>query len=260
MVQNPVNMNAGTTWDPAAYAKHASFVPALGADVLALLDPRPGEHILDLGCGDGVLTEEIVAAGAVVVGVDASAPMVRAAQRRGLDARVMNGHALPFHAEFDAVFTNAALHWMLRRAAVASGVFAALRPGGRFVGEMGGSGNVAALRQALTDAVVEMGYALPEDVPQWYPTEQEFGLVYGAVGFVGIEARLIARPTPLPSGAHAWFRTFRAGFLDTVGVPEKRRDELADRAAAKAEAILPRDADGHVLADYIRLRFSMRKP
>jgi trans-aconitate methyltransferase len=251
--------NPASRWDPKAYAANAAFVPALGAPVLALLDARPGERVLDLGCGDGVLTERIVAAGASVLGVDASEAMVAAAQARGLDARVGDGQRLAFDAEFDAVFSNAALHWMLDPAAVARGVFRALRPGGRFVGEMGGQGNIATLRQSLREAITAMGYSGLADDPQWYPGVEAFTEVYAAAGFTDIEARLIPRPTPLEGGTRPWFLTFRAGFLDAVGVPEHDRDRLADAASAKADAALPRDAQGRVLADYVRLRFSMRK-
>src|SRR4051812_24270218 len=126
------------TWAPDAYLQHAGFVPALGAGVLELLDPQPGERILDLGCGEGSLTQELVARGAVVLGVDSSDAQVAAARARGLDARVMDGEALAFEHEFDAVFSNAALHWMRRPDAVVAGVARALRPGGRFVAELGG--------------------------------------------------------------------------------------------------------------------------
>ena len=251
--------NSASRWDPAHYARFAAFVPALGAPVLALLAPAPGERILDVGCGDGVLTEQIVAAGARVVGVDASTDMIAAAVAKGLDARVGDAQALTFAAEFDAAFSNAALHWMLDANAVARGVFAALKPGGRFVGEMGGDGNVATLRRVLRDTVVAMGFTPPAHDPQWYPTVAAFAAIYAAAGFTDIEAQLIDRPTPLPTGAYDWFRTFRVGFLDTAGVPEDRRDDLARRAATIADAAL-RQPDGSVAADYVRLRFSMRKP
>lgn len=252
-------VNRASHWDPEHYAQHAAFVPALGAPVLALLDPRAGEHILDVGCGDGVLTEKLVAAGAIVTGIDASPEMVGAAQARGVDAWVVDAQAMTFAADFDAAFSNAALHWMLDPAAVAAGVFAALKPGGRFVGEMGGEGNIATLRLILRETVVEMGFTPPNDDPQWYPSVTALEHIYRAAGFAAIAAELIPRPTPLPTGAYDWFRTFRAGFLDVAGVPEDQRDALARRAAARADAAL-RTADGTVVADYVRLRFSMRKP
>ena len=121
------------TWSPDAYLHHAGFVPALGAGVVDLLDPKPGERILDLGCGEGTLTATIRARGTQVVGVDNSDAQVAAARTRGLDARVMDGESLTFDREFDAVFSNAAMHWMRRPDAVIAGVRRALRPGGRFV-------------------------------------------------------------------------------------------------------------------------------
>ena len=141
--------NPASRWVASDYATNAGFVPALGAPVLDLLAPRAGERILDLGCGDGVLTRRIAESGAEVVGVDTSESLLAAARAAGLNARAMSGEALAFDAEYDAVFSNAALHWMLDGAAVAAGVFRALKPGGRFVGEMGGHGNIASLRAAL---------------------------------------------------------------------------------------------------------------
>ena len=123
-------------WSAERYAETAHFVPALGARVLELLAPASGERILDLGCGDGLLTEKIAAAGATVVAVDAGPDMVAAARARGLDARVIDGQKLPLAGEFDAVFSNAALHWMRDQEAVLRGVYRALKPRGRFIAEM----------------------------------------------------------------------------------------------------------------------------
>lgn len=246
-------------WSPTDYAKNAAFVPALGKPVLDLLGPVAGLRVLDLGCGDGVLTAALVEAGAEVVGVDASPDMVAAAVARGIDARVMDGHALDFDAAFDAVFSNAALHWMLDPPAVAAGVFRALRPGGRFVGEMGGHGNVGQLRAALRAELDARGYPVPAEDPQWYPTPEAFGAIYDGAGFEAIEARLIDRPTELPGGAADWFKTFRAGFLDTAGVEDDAIDAVAAAAEARAAPAL-RQPDGRWLADYVRLRFTMRKP
>ena len=132
--------DAGQAWDRLAYAQNARFVADLGAPVLDLLAPRPGERILDLGCGDGALTHRIATAGAHVVGCDASPALLAAAAARGLPVHLADGRALPFSNEFDAVFSNAALHWMRHPEAVVAGVRRALRPGGRFVGEFGGHG------------------------------------------------------------------------------------------------------------------------
>lgn len=246
-------------WSPEDYARNAAFVPALGRDVLALLDPKPGERILDLGCGDGVLTEALVAAGAEVVGVDASPEMIAAARARGLEARVADGQALDFDSAFDAAFSNAALHWMLDPDAVARGVFRALKPGGRFVGEQGGAGNIAKLRGALRDVLIARGYPVPAEDPQWYASPEEFTRVYRAAGFADIEAWLIDRPTPLPAGAAAWYKTFRAGFLDSAQVPESEIEAVTAEAEARAAPAL-KQPDGRWIADYVRLRFTMRKP
>jgi len=258
-------VNESSRWSPADYARNAAFVPALGAAALSLLDPKPGEMILDLGCGDGGLTEKIVAAGAVVIGFDSSPEMVEAARSRGIDAFVVDAETLasPEQAErfgqFDAVFSNAALHWMLDADAVASGVFAMLKAGGRFAGEMGGAGNIAVLRGAIRAELVERGYTLPEADPQWYPSVEEFTRLYATAGFGQIQAELIDRPTPLPAGISAWVKTFRAGWLDQAMVPEWERDEIGRGVEKRVEATL-RNPDGSWFADYVRLRFWMRKP
>ena len=157
-------------WDPNRYATSARFVAELGEPLIGLLAPKPGERILDLGCGDGALTEKIVATGATVVGVDASAEMVVAARARGLDARVMDGQSLGFDHEFDAVLSNAALHWMRQPDAVLKGVRRALKPGGRLVAEFGGAGNVASVAEALIEALGRRGIDGRALVPWYYPT------------------------------------------------------------------------------------------
>lgn len=252
-------MNEASVWNPADYASKAAFVPALGKPVVDLLAPAAGERILDLGCGDGVLTQVLVAAGASVLGVDASADMLDAARVRGLDVALADGQALAFDAEFDAVFSNAALHWMLEPHAVARGVFAALKPGGRFVGEMGGSGNVAILRAGIRAELVARGYPVMADDPQWYAGPEDFTAIYAAAGFTDIRAWLIDRPTPLPAGAAGWYTTFRAGFLDSAQVPVGEQDAVAKAAEARVAPKL-RQPDGRWIADYVRLRFTMRKP
>lgn len=251
--------NSSSKWDAADYVRNGAFVPALGAPVVQLLAPLAGERILDLGCGDGILTQVLVDAGAEVIAVDASESMVAAARERGLVASVADGEKLGFSEEFDAVFSNAALHWMLDGAAVAGGVFRALKPGGRFVGEMGGAGNVRAMRNALNDELAARGYVLPSHDQQWYPTVDEFAGIYSAAGFADVDARLIDRPTPLPAGPEGWFRTFRTGYCDTIRVPEAERERIFEAAAGRLPGDM-RGEDGVWRADYVRLRFSMRKP
>jgi SAM-dependent methyltransferase len=258
-------LNPSSRWSPEDYANNAAFVPALGAPALALLAPQPGELILDLGCGDGVLTKQIMAAGARVIGLDASQDMVEAARSRGVDAFVADAQALDLSrqslrfGEFDAAFSNAALHWMLDPEAVANGVFSVLRPGGRFVGEMGGEGNIAALRQGIREELTERGYPVPPEDPQWYPALGDFTRLYAGAGFVDIQAQLIPRPTPLPTGVKGWIKTFRSGWLDVATVPDEEKAAVAEavqrRLAPKLQ--LP---DCTWFADYVRLRFTMRKP
>lgn len=251
--------NPSSRWSAADYAANAGFVPALGAPVLELLDPKPGEAILDLGCGDGVLTEKLVACGALVIGIDASEEMVEAALARGLDARLGDGQKLDFDEDFEAAFSNAALHWMLDPAAVARGVHKALKPGGRFAGEMGGAGNIRTLREGIRAELSERGYPLPASDPQWYAGVEEFTGVYEAAGFTDVEAWIIPRETDLPSGVAGWVKTFRAGWLDVAGVPISQRDAIAEAVERRLAPKLRR-ADGSWFADYVRLRFTMRKP
>lgn len=260
-----MRLNPSSQWSPSDYASNAGFVPALGAAALALLDPQPGEFILDVGCGDGQLTSRIAAAGARVIGLDASTEMVEAARARGVDAFVADAQALGLDeqaarfGQFDAAFSNAALHWMLDPDAVASGIFSLLRPSGRFVGEMGGKGNVAALRAGIRAELRERGYPVPDDDPQWYPSVETFVRLYACAGFTRIEAQLIPRPTPLPSGVAGWVKTFRAGWLDVAEVPESEKDAVAAAVEARLQPQL-QQPDGSWVADYVRLRFTMRKP
>lgn len=239
-------------WSARRYAETAHFVPALGAPLLELLAPRPGERILDLGCGDGVLTETIAAAGAQVIAVDAAPDMVDAARARGLDARLLAGQSLAFAGEFDAVFSNAALHWMRPIETVLGGVRRALKPGGRFVAEMGGQGNIAAVRVALGAVLKRRGLDAERLSPWYFPSAGALREKLEAAGFAVDEIALIPRPTLLEAGLEAWLDTFVGDFLGAL--PQ------SDRGAARAEiAELCRpvlmDEAGAWIADYVRLRF-----
>ena len=243
------------SWNPTAYAEIGSFVPALGAGVLEWLNPQPGERILDLGCGDGQLTSKLAAAGAEVVGVDASPEMVAGARSKGIDARVCNAEALPFAAEFDAVFSNAALHWVRHQDAMLAGVKRALKPGGRFVAEMGGHGNIAAIQVALMAVLERHGCAGLEDGVNYYPTPAAYRARLERQGFTVEEIQLIPRPTPLSAGMHNWLTTFRSGVL--AAVPEHLRQTVVEETVALLEPVL-RDEQGNWTGDYVRLRFIAR--
>lgn len=224
---------------------------------MALLAPQPGERILDLGCGDGALTQRLASAGAIVVGVDASAPMVRAARARGIDARVMDAANLSFREEFDAVFSNAALHWVRDLAAASLGVFQALRPGGRFVGELGGAGNVARVREAIGTALRTRGID-PDRLDPWiFPSREAFDQVLREAGFSIDLLESFERPTPLPGDIVDWLETFAGPFFaglamgDRAKIKEEVRDSLAPRMCS---------SDGIWCLDYVRLRFAASKP
>lgn len=242
-------------WDPRQYDANARFVTTLGGPVLELLAPRAGERILDLGCGDGPLTARLVAAGCEVVGVDASPEMVAACRARGLDARLMDGEALGFAAEFDAVFSNAALHWMRDGAAVVAGVRRALRAGGRFVGEFGGAGNIAAITGALNAERSRRG--LPALQPWFNPGPDEYAELLAAHGFRVEVMEHFPRPTPLPGSVRDWLATFAGAFA--AGIPQADIGGFFD---VVTRALAPRllGPDGRWVVDYQRLRFAARLP
>ncbi|PMR75364.1 class I SAM-dependent methyltransferase [Billgrantia endophytica] len=250
MTHSPYNA-PGQTWRASSYAHHAGFVPALGRDVATLLAPRPGERILDLGCGDGTLTTELAKSGATLVGVDASTDMVDAARTRGLDARVADAHHLPFDHEFDAVFSNAALHWMFNHEAVVASIHRALKPGGRFVAEFGGHGNVAAICTAMLAALRARGISGKARFPWFFPTVEEYRECLESAGFTVASIQLIPRPTPLPTGMGGWLATFANPFLH--GLSDDIREVILDDAIGLLAPSLC-DSHGNWTADYVRLR------
>jgi trans-aconitate methyltransferase len=240
----------GNQWSSESYQQNAAYVPALGAAVLELLAPKPGERILDIGCGDGALTEQIVAAGAATVGVDASPPMIAAARARGLDARLVNAQELRFDREFDGAFSNAALHWVHDHDALLDGVRRALRPGGRFVAEFGGHGNISAIEVAVRAALERRN--LGSNVRRYYPTDDEYAARLSAHGFDVQQIALIPRPTPLPTGMRGWLETFERSTLDRL--PEGERAGVIDDIERLLRPAVC-DSKGRWTAQYVRLRF-----
>ena len=237
-------------WTSDTYCANAAYVPALGGAVLELLNPKTGERILDVGCGEGSLTQKILAAGATVVGIDASAEMVGAAAARGIDARVIDAERLPFEREFDAVFSNAALHWVRDHDAMLAGVHRALKPGGRFVAEFGGHGNIAAIQVAIRSVLANHGWAT--NVHRYYATPAEYSARLEAHGFTVAHIDLIPRPTPLPTGMRGWLETFERATLDRMP-PAQREAFLQEVEDLLREEVC--DAYGNWTAHYVRLRF-----
>lgn len=247
----------GQTWNTEAYAANGRFVATMASAVVDLLSPKPGERILDVGCGDGALTEQIAASGAQVKGVDLSAAMLEAANKRGLDVEQHSADALPYHGEFDAVFSNAALHWLPaeRHPAALAAIHRSLKPGGRFVAEMGGQGNIAAIRTALSAVFAPHGIDTEIAAASFYPSPAIYRRMMEEAGFTVKSIELIPRPTPLPNGMDTWLETFRNGVLDRLSSED--RSKVVGETVRLLEPIL-RDGDGNWMADYVRLRFEAR--
>ncbi len=250
-------MTSTQTWDPARYRESGGFIAAYGEDVVALLDPQPGERILDIGCGDGRLTAVIAASGADVVGIDASAEQVAAARESGLDARRIDVLSLDAFCAYDAVFSNAALHWVPAPDEAARRIFDAITPGGRFVGELGGKGNVHLVSRAIFKTLENRGLDGTPAWPWFFPSEQAYAGILRNAGFEVIDLNLFERPTVLPGRFADWVETFARPFLELVE-DDDCGAFLADVERIAAAVLL--DDDGIWRADYVRLRFAARKP
>lgn len=243
-------------WNSDAYARNGRFVAQLADPLVESLNPQPGEKILDLGCGDGFLTRRIAESGAQVVGVDSSPEMVAAARARGVDARRMNGERLSFEQEFDAVFSNAALHWMRNQDAVLKNVWQALKPGGRFVAEFGGHGNIAAIRVALLAVLIPRGITPSRIESNYFFTVSDYRSRLERGGFQVVQISLTPRQTPLPSGIDGWLNTFRHDLLEEL--PGGDRAAAMDEITNLLKPVLC-DEEGKWTADYVRLRFVARR-
>jgi trans-aconitate methyltransferase len=252
-------MASPAPWNPELYDDCASFVSELASDLVLWLRPNPGEHILDLGCGTGTLTAQIARLGAHVTGVDSSPDMIAAAREKYAELRfeVADGQALAFNAEFDAVFSNAALHWMRHADSVVRGVERALRPGGRFIAEFGAAGNVATVARAVREILTEWGID-PEPYVGWYfPRPGQYAALLEAHGLVVREMRYFERPTPIAgdAGLATWLSMFQGRLREERG---DRFAELCEKVSHRCRAALFRD--GQWVLDYVRLRVVATKP
>jgi len=244
------------TWSSDSYDTHARFVSELAGGVVDWLQPKKGERILDLGCGDGVLTAELVKTGAVLTGVDTSEDFLKAARARELDVWNIDGQRLAYDRSFDAVFSNAALHWMTDAEAVIDGVWRALAPGGRFVAEFGGHGNVAAIVTAMKAVARMRRVGDTQSHPWFFPTPSIYQRMLEARGFEVKRIGLFPRPTILPTGMAQWLKVFRQPFFAQFG--KKADQALADTVELLKPSLC--DSDGNWTADYVRLRVEAVKP
>lgn len=249
---------ANDRWNSSLYDQKHSFVYKYGEDLLGLLNPQPGERILDVGCGTGHLTAQIAEAGATVVGLDSSAAMIETAQAAypNLEFKHADATNFSFAEPFDAVFSNAALHWVLQAEAAVKCMSDALRSGGRFVMECGGKGNITNILTALNQAMIELQQGEMEQI--WvFHSISEYATLLERHGLEVNQAFLFDRPTKLEGedGMLNWLRMF--GTVRT----QKLSDEMRAKAFALATEKL-RDVqlmDGHWYADYRRLRIVARK-
>jgi trans-aconitate methyltransferase len=246
-------------WDAELYEARHGFVWRLGEGVVDFLNPQPGERILDLGCGTGQLTQKIADSGANVLGLDASPDMIGQARQNypNLQFVLANAAALQFDAEFDAVFSNAALHWMLDRAGVVAGVARALKKGGRFVAELGGNGNVRELEGAIEMVAARYHTGPIPERRTYYPALGEYAALLEAHGLEVTFAQLFDRPTSLEGedGMANWVRQFKWYYFEAL-----RAGQQEEALRDVIEELRPtlRNSDGWY-ADYRRLRVSAVK-
>jgi trans-aconitate methyltransferase len=247
-------------WDAGLYASKHGYVHSLVADLVDEIDDWTGLRVVDVGCGTGELTDELRRRGAEVVGVDSSLPMIRAAQERftGLDLQTGDARNLSWEGELDVVFSNAALHWVPEADQVAASFARALKSGGRLLLEMGGSGNVAAIRDALTETLTERGHrANAATMPWYFPTVGQYAAHLEDAGFVVKRGALFERPTTLEGeeGMANWLQMFARAFFEGLDAAEVQA--VTSAVANKLRASLYRNGQWH--ADYVRLRMYAEK-
>lgn len=245
-------------WNAKEYSRNAFYVSRYGEELIEILDPHKGEYILDLGCGDGTLARKIGERGPRMHCVDYSETMVMEARKKGIPSTVLDAHKISFDQTFDAVFSNAAMHWMKQPKDILRNVFRALKPGGRFVAELGGTGNLLTITDAITRILKEeyrldyRGYD-----PWFFPTVDEYRALLTEAGFEIASLTLFERPTPLPHGFVEWFRLFAEPFL--VDIPPEKHDQFCQQVARAVQPKLYDSAKEVWIIDYVRLRFVARR-
>ena len=244
-------------WLPARYASNARFVSNMANPLLNLLAAKEGEVILDLGCGDGVLTNLICNTGATAIGVDSSIDQIIATRKLGIQAVVMDGQNLAFKQIFDAILTNAALHWMTSPKEVISGMWRSLKPGGRLVGEMGGAGNIKAITQAIYNVLGRRELENKASFPWYFPDLKEYKEQLEIQGFDVKYIEQFSRPTPLPGKLENWIDTFGEHFLFILSEDDRIKFKEEVTEVLRPELYSPHN---RWVADYVRLRFSATRP
>jgi len=248
-----------SAWNPTLYDDRAAFVSELATDLVLWLRPRAGERILDLGCGTGTLTAQIARQAALVTGIDRSPEMIESAREKYVDLRfeLKDGQDLTYAGEFDAVFSNAALHWMPRAADVLRGVERALVPGGRFVAEFGGAGCVRTVVNAVGEILREWQIDPAPYLSWFFPSPGSYAGLIESNGLVVRELRYFERPTPVAGvdGLSSWLGLFQADLMRALG---ERWPELCFQASERCRSALFRD--GQWWLDYVRLRVVATKP
>ena len=243
-------------WHATEYVKHASFVPKMANEVVGLLNPKEGEAILDIGCGDGELTQILKDKGCSVIGIDSSPSMIDMAKKRGIESYAIDAHNIPYEYKFDAVFSNAALHWLTQPEKVIKRAYVALKNNGRFVAEFGGKGNIAALLKAMQEAFEEYTEFGEFHMPWFFPSAEEYNGLLVQAGFHVKYIELIARPTPLNSGVEKWLQIFTEGI--TRHLNQEQKSVFMHSVKDKLHSELYTEQNGWV-ADYVRLRFEAIK-
>lgn len=239
-------------WDATLYDTKHFFVSQLGTDLVELLAPQNQERILDLGCGTGYLTDKISNSGAEVMGIDSASSMINQARRNYnyLNFAVVDGTKLQFTEEFDAVFSNAVLHWIKEPQKVIASVYRALKPGGRFVAEFGGKGNIKSIITALNNAIGDPNYWV--DIPWYFPSISEYGTLLEEQGLELTFATLFDRLTPLEDGERGmqnWLKMF-GSFLDAF--PNDMQNSILANIENQLRPMLYKD--GTWFVDYRRIR------